>query len=166
MCSSDLMSPLNWEGRVRTKNGRYIWIQSISQPHRTKDGATEWDGVLVDITPRREAAELLRVVVEGLRAAARRGCVGLDRVRPLAFRRVRGEGRDDDPPPLVGGLRDSRRGERAHTDDQRGEPDTHMSLPADKASMTYGEAPRTGKRAGRDRAHGAGNSAVVLPVSQ
>jgi PAS domain S-box-containing protein len=51
------LSPLNWEGRVRTKDGRQIWIQSISSPHRTKDGATEWDGVLLDITERKSIAE-------------------------------------------------------------------------------------------------------------
>jgi PAS domain S-box-containing protein len=51
------LSPLNWEGRVWTRDGRLIWIQSISRPNRTKDGAIEWDGVLLDITERKTIAE-------------------------------------------------------------------------------------------------------------
>lgn len=54
--SAATMSPLNWEGRVCTKGGRQIWVQSISRPNRTKDGAIEWDGVLLDVTARHESA--------------------------------------------------------------------------------------------------------------
>lgn len=51
------LTPMNWEGRVRAKDGRQVWIQSTARPHRTKDGAIEWDGVMLDVTARREIAE-------------------------------------------------------------------------------------------------------------
>ena len=50
-------TPMNWEGRVRSKDGRMVWIQSVARPRRTKDGAIVWDGVILDVTARREIAE-------------------------------------------------------------------------------------------------------------
>ena len=51
------MKTLRWEGRVWTRDKRLIWVQSISRPNRTKDGAIEWDGVLLDVTARHESAD-------------------------------------------------------------------------------------------------------------
>ncbi|MCW3062285.1 MAG: rpfG 1 [Capsulimonas sp.] len=44
-----------WEGRFCLPSGVERWIQGVSRPERRSDGATVWDGVLVDITDRKAA---------------------------------------------------------------------------------------------------------------
>lgn len=47
------LSPYKWEGRLQ-RDGRTRWIQAASRPHRHADGIL-WDGVILDITQRKEA---------------------------------------------------------------------------------------------------------------
>lgn len=55
--------PWRWEGRV-VVNGRTFWIQSISTPRQLPDGATLWDGIIVDITAHKTALEKIREQAE------------------------------------------------------------------------------------------------------
>ena len=46
---------LFWEGRYLAPSGKLKWVQLSSQPERMPDGATYWDGLLLDITARKQA---------------------------------------------------------------------------------------------------------------
>ncbi|HEY9881573.1 MAG TPA: PAS domain S-box protein [Leptolyngbyaceae cyanobacterium] len=48
-----------WEGRAITPSGRNIWVQGMSQPERQEDGSVLWDGLLLDITERKQAEQEL-----------------------------------------------------------------------------------------------------------
>ncbi|MCP6762321.1 MAG: GAF domain-containing protein [Fischerella sp. CENA71] len=50
--------PWNWEGRITTPSGQLKWIQGRSSAVQTADGAV-WDGLLIDITQRKQAELLL-----------------------------------------------------------------------------------------------------------
>lgn len=58
--AAERLVPLEIEGRVRGADGRMRWVRSISRPHRRADGAVVWDGVLLDVTERKQAQEALR----------------------------------------------------------------------------------------------------------
>lgn len=47
-----------WEGRIITPSGQLKWIQGSSRPERTAEGDV-WDGLLIDITERKQAEEVL-----------------------------------------------------------------------------------------------------------
>jgi PAS domain S-box-containing protein len=71
--SVQTLQPWNWEGRITCTKGEQRWIQGISRPERQDDGTIVWDGVLLDITERKQAAEALRlseVQAEMIRAQA------------------------------------------------------------------------------------------------
>ncbi len=48
-------APLDIEVRYRNKSGAVGWIHLRSAPRATADGSVVWDGVMVDVTERREA---------------------------------------------------------------------------------------------------------------
>ncbi|MDZ7956671.1 MAG: ATP-binding protein [Aulosira sp. DedQUE10] len=50
--------PWDWEGRIITSSGQLKWIQGKSSAVPTADGAV-WDGLLIDITQRKQAELLL-----------------------------------------------------------------------------------------------------------
>ncbi|MBP0000590.1 MAG: PAS domain S-box protein [Cyanobacteria bacterium SID2] len=51
----------HWEGRFLTPSGRLRWMQGMSEPERQADGSILWDGLLFDVTERKQAAaELLQ----------------------------------------------------------------------------------------------------------
>ncbi|MBV8882420.1 MAG: EAL domain-containing protein, partial [Chroococcidiopsidaceae cyanobacterium CP_BM_RX_35] len=51
--------PWQWEGRIITPSGQFKWIQGNSRPPNTADGKV-WDGLLLDITERKQAEERLQ----------------------------------------------------------------------------------------------------------
>ena len=50
---------LECEFRQRTVSGEVKWVQCRSMPRRMADGSTIWDGIVVDITERKQAEEAL-----------------------------------------------------------------------------------------------------------
>ncbi len=60
----------NWQGRIhRADTGEIRYIEGISQPERQGSGDIVWDGVLVDITARRQADDHLRAKEAAERAS-------------------------------------------------------------------------------------------------
>ncbi|AFZ19649.1 GAF domain-containing protein [Allocoleopsis franciscana] len=52
--------PWNWEGRIITPSGKLKWVQGTSRLEQQRNGDLFWDGVLVDITDRKQAEGGLR----------------------------------------------------------------------------------------------------------
>ncbi|XWK90186.1 MAG: PAS domain S-box protein [Phormidium sp.] len=50
----------HWEGRIATPSGKHKWIQGNSQAQYSPEGEA-WDGLLVDISDRKQAEETLRI---------------------------------------------------------------------------------------------------------
>ncbi|MBP0021342.1 MAG: PAS domain-containing protein [Cyanobacteria bacterium SBLK] len=53
--SARLLSPFYWEGRFVAPSGQTKWIEASSRPERQFNGAVLWDGLIIDITPRKIA---------------------------------------------------------------------------------------------------------------
>ncbi len=49
------LTPWIWEGRYLTLTGEVRWIQGTSRPQRLPNGGTLWNGMIMDITARKEA---------------------------------------------------------------------------------------------------------------
>jgi PAS domain S-box-containing protein len=54
-----------WEGRLITPSGKLKWVQGRSRVERTEDG-TAWDGLLFDITDRKQAQQELQQTLQTL----------------------------------------------------------------------------------------------------
>ncbi len=54
------LQPMTHEFRVLASDGEVLWLQSSSHPHRTDDGDVVIDGLLLDITERKNTEEALR----------------------------------------------------------------------------------------------------------
>ncbi|MEH2306369.1 sensor histidine kinase [Nostoc sp.] len=59
VCSTTL-KPWHWEGRIITPSGKLKWIQGTSQPERQETGDFLWNGLVMDITDRKQAEEKLQ----------------------------------------------------------------------------------------------------------
>ncbi|XHX76502.1 MAG: PAS domain-containing protein [Stenomitos frigidus ULC029] len=67
--------PWQWEGRLLTPSGQLKWIQGRSRPQQTAQGMV-WDGLLIDITERKQAEQALRRSEEWARLAIHVGRLG------------------------------------------------------------------------------------------
>ncbi|NES94997.1 MAG: PAS domain S-box protein [Desertifilum sp. SIO1I2] len=59
--SMQTLEPFYWEGRIVTPSGRLKWIQCASRPERQSDRSVLWDGVVLEITERKQSEEALRL---------------------------------------------------------------------------------------------------------
>lgn len=59
LASAQTLEPWQWEGRIIDGSGTLKWLQGISRPERQLNGDIVWDGLLVDVTPRKQAEQLL-----------------------------------------------------------------------------------------------------------
>jgi PAS domain S-box-containing protein len=59
VCSTTF-KPWHWEGRIITPTGKLKWIQGTSQPERQESGDFLWNGLILDITDRKQAEEKLQ----------------------------------------------------------------------------------------------------------
>ena len=67
------LTTLHWEGRYLAPSGCLKWVHLSSQPERMPNGDIHWDGVLLDITARKQTEEALRqakFIAEAARAEA------------------------------------------------------------------------------------------------
>nr|WP_041566518.1 PAS domain S-box protein [Nostoc punctiforme] len=59
VCSTTF-KPWHWEGRIITPSGKLKWIQGTSQPELQEAGDFLWNGLVMDITDRKQAQEKLQ----------------------------------------------------------------------------------------------------------
>jgi PAS domain S-box-containing protein len=69
--SAATSTPLTWEGRTMRQDGTYRWVRVMSRPRRVSGGATEWDGVILDITDRKRMEAALHAAREAADTASR-----------------------------------------------------------------------------------------------
>lgn len=74
--SAATLEPWKWEGRFTYQNGEVRWIQGASRPERQANGDILWDGLLMDITARKEVEQRLHESEEQLRQAQKMEAVG------------------------------------------------------------------------------------------
>jgi PAS domain S-box-containing protein len=53
--SAQTLEPWRYEGRIITLSGQLKWIQAASRPIKQADGSIIWDGLLLDVTERKQA---------------------------------------------------------------------------------------------------------------
>jgi PAS domain S-box-containing protein len=65
--SARQLTPWKWEGQIVTRQGVTKWVQGIARPSRRDDGRVVWDGIVIDISDRKQAelaqAELQQEVI-------------------------------------------------------------------------------------------------------
>lgn len=71
------LSQFDCQTRLRTVAGEVRWIHWRSQPHSLGSGETAWDGLIVDITPLKQAENELRQLNEKLEATVRQRTAAL-----------------------------------------------------------------------------------------
>ncbi|WP_226584586.1 PAS domain-containing protein [Microseira wollei] len=59
LISAQTLQPWKWEGRIIPPSGRLKWVQGISRPEKQPLGDIIWDGVIIDITERKQAEQLI-----------------------------------------------------------------------------------------------------------
>ena len=59
MRSARDMEPWSWEGRMVLDSGSAWWCQGAARPKRLPDGNTLWNGIILDVTERKELEEQL-----------------------------------------------------------------------------------------------------------
>ncbi|MBD1808049.1 PAS domain S-box protein [Microcoleus sp. FACHB-SPT15] len=66
--SAKTLQPWNWEGRSIMESGKLKWLQAGSRPERQANGDILWDGVVMDVTERKQAEAALYESEELFRA--------------------------------------------------------------------------------------------------
>ncbi len=58
--SAQSLQAWQWEGRIILTSGKTKWIQTASRPQKQQDGSIIWDGVVMDVTPLKQAEKALK----------------------------------------------------------------------------------------------------------
>lgn len=74
--SAKHLTPFRFEWRVNHPQKGELWVEGRAVPRREPDRSTLWYGIIVDITERKHAEELLRVSQARLQAAISAGGIG------------------------------------------------------------------------------------------
>lgn len=69
--------PFNCQFRHRARDGRQVWVHARSAPRSGPNGATIWDGVVMDVTERKEAENRIRALNERIQLAVKAGRIGI-----------------------------------------------------------------------------------------
>ncbi len=67
---------LEYEARVLGSNDKYHWVHSVTRPQLREDGATVWDGVVLDVTEERQRSSARERTATMLRLGAVLGEIG------------------------------------------------------------------------------------------
>ncbi len=67
--SAQTLTPFEHEWRIVTPSGNVKWVQGVSRPQLYPNGSTIWDGVLIDISDRKQAEIQLHQKAEELENA-------------------------------------------------------------------------------------------------
>jgi PAS domain S-box-containing protein len=67
--SARTLQPWNWEGRLIVPSGKIQWVQAISQPEKQANGDIVWDGLLIDISERKQAEASLQNHLAAMQAS-------------------------------------------------------------------------------------------------
>ena len=70
--SVETLENFRWEGRIISASEKVKWIQAISRPERLPDGTILWDGVILEISDRKEAELKLKQQTQDLEEALRK----------------------------------------------------------------------------------------------
>ncbi|MBE9180509.1 PAS domain S-box protein [Oculatella sp. LEGE 06141] len=72
VASAQSLQPWHWEGRIVLPSGDVKWMQSVSRPELQADGGILWQGLLIDISDRkqiefaqRESEQRFRMMADG-----------------------------------------------------------------------------------------------------
>lgn len=68
IASAETLQPTDEELRIIGQDGKLRWVRSLCTPRRLASGAVVWDGLLLDVTARREALDALRAARAGAEA--------------------------------------------------------------------------------------------------
>jgi PAS domain S-box-containing protein len=78
--SEQVLEDWLWEGRIVTPSGQLKWIQGQARPQAQPEGHIIWDGLIIDITQRKQALLELEASEARFRAIFDQAAVGMNRV--------------------------------------------------------------------------------------
>ncbi len=64
--SAQTLQPWKWAGRIVLPSGQLKWIQGVSRPELHPNGTTVWDGMLLDISDRKQVEQQLSMSIKAL----------------------------------------------------------------------------------------------------
>jgi PAS domain S-box-containing protein len=75
--SASSLQQWSWEGRVITPSGQMKWIQAISQPQQQANGDILWEGLILDISQRKQIEITLHNLSDRLDLAIKSAQIGI-----------------------------------------------------------------------------------------
>jgi PAS domain S-box-containing protein len=76
--SARTLEQWSWEGRIITPSGRLKWVHGISEPQKQANGDILWDGLILDISDRKQTEERLHKLSEAMRLSEERLLLALE----------------------------------------------------------------------------------------
>jgi len=81
--SAQTLAPWKWQWRIRLPSGQQRWLEAASRPFRQPDGSIVWDGLILDVSDRKQQEEDLRRNAAKLQDSQRVAQVGTWEFEPL-----------------------------------------------------------------------------------